>query len=134
MGKLEKPALADLPQWFQEQEAGLFECEEGVLPAHPYAVESAKLLVRACLAAVDDTQRPEAEVETGPMGRLILDWYVPDSRLQWMVEAIDLPWPSVKVYQLSRQSEVRAPKPPQTRIFHNAYDAVDSFTEFVQGK
>ena len=134
MGKVDKPELAELPKWFEEQEANLRNANEGELVANPFAIESARLLVRAAYAAVGITDSPEAELEVGPLGRVIIDWYFAGARFQWMVEAIDLPWPSVKVYQLSRRSDVHAPKPAQTRIFHNAYDAVESFTKFVQGK
>ena len=133
-GKVDKPGLAELPKWFEEQEPSLRNAKEGELVANPFAIESARLLVRAAYAAVGKTDKPEAELEVGPLGRVIVDWYFVGSRFQWMVEAIDLPWPSVKVYQLSRRNDVHAPKPVQTRIFHNAYDAVESFTEFVQGK
>lgn len=133
-GKVDKPALAELPKWFEQQEPTLRNAKEGELAANPFAIESAQLLVRAAYAAVGKTEKLEAELEAGPLGRVIIDWHFVGSRFQWMVEAIDLPWPSVKVYQLSRRSDVHAPKPAQTRIFHTAYDAVESFTEFVQGK
>ncbi|HUT11267.1 MAG TPA: hypothetical protein VMY42_12270 [Thermoguttaceae bacterium] len=134
MGKVDKPGLAELPKWFEEQEPTLRNAKEGELAANPFAIESARLLVRAAYAAAGKTDKPEAELEVGPLGRVMIDWYFVGSRFQWMVEAIDLPWPSVKVYQLLRRSDVHAPKPVQTRILHNAYDAVESFTEFVQGK
>ena len=133
MGKMEKPRLAELPGWFQDQKPRLFDEEESVLVANPVAVETAELLVRALLAAIDEAGDLQAEVETGPLGRVIVDWHLPGSRLQWMVEAVDLPWPCVKVYQLSHRTAGNTEAAAQTRIFHSAFGVVESSVEFIHG-
>lgn len=134
MGKLDKPRLAELPKWFEDQEPGLCDEEEGQIGANPLAVESAALLVRAALAAVGETDDLQAEVATGPLGRVIIDWQIPGLRLEWMVEATDLPWPSVKVYQVFRPTDTGDPKPAETQIFHNAFDVVESFVQLLCAK
>ncbi len=132
MGKLEKPELAELPKWFADHKSLLSEHGEDELSASPLAVESAEFLVRAAMAALENPDELEAEIETGPLGRVIVDWVVPQGRLQWMVEASDSPWPSVKVYELTRRVGSE-PTPPVTRILHSAFDVVASFIEFVSG-
>lgn len=134
MGKVDKPLLAELPKWFEDQEPGLRDEEEGQIAANPLAVESAALLVRGALAAVGETDDVEAEVATGPLGRVIIHWQIPGLRLEWLVEATDLPWPSVKVYHLLRRHDAAPPGPPKTRIFHNAFDAVEAFVHAVRGE
>ncbi len=134
MGKMNRPPLADLPGWFTDQERGLLDQDEGELAANPLAIESSRLLVRAALASVDDNNELEAELETGPLGRVTIDWHIPGSRFQWMIEAVDQPWPSVIVYQLAHRADGDRSTAPETRVFHNAYDATESFAEFVHGK
>lgn len=131
IGKLVKPQLASLPDWFENQRDKLSVAGEGEAIANPDAVAIAELLVRAALAAAPGNAALTAEIETGPMGRVIVDWCVPKGRLQWMVEAIDIPWPSVKVYQVLHRSEHGLPKSVETRIFYNAFDAIDSFIRLV---
>jgi len=131
IGKLVKPQLAPLPDWFEDQRGKLSVAGEGEVTANPCAVAVAELFVRAALAAVPGNAALTAELETGPMGRVIVDWCSPKGRLQWMVEAIDIPWPSVKVYQVSRRPDQNHPKALETRIFYNAFDAIDSFVEFA---
>ncbi len=130
IGKLPKPKLVPLSKWFEDQKPKLFESNEDEVAANPCAVSSAELLVRAAIAAVPQAKDLEAEIETGPMGRVIIDWYVPEGRLQWMVEALDVPWPSVKVYQLIYQDGLNAPNAMETRIIYNAFDVIDSFRQF----
>jgi hypothetical protein len=131
IGKLGKPQLAPLPDWFENQRGKLSVAGEGEAIANPCAVAIAELLVRAALAAAPGDAALTAELETGPMGRVIVDWCVPKGRLQWMVEAIDIPWPSVKVYQVLHRSEHGLPKSLEPHIFYNAFDAIDSFIRFV---
>ena len=131
VGKLGKPRLAPLPKWFEDQKAKLLAAEEGEVAANPFAVVSAEFLVRAALAAIPQGDELEAELETGPMGRVVIDWFVPKGRLQWMVDAIDIQWPSVKVYQVSHQAKPESPMTVDSRIFYNAFDLVDSFVKFL---
>ena len=127
MGKVPEPPLAETPEWFEGQEPSLHREEEGEIPPNPLAIETARLLVRAALASVDETDDLEAEVDTGPLGRVAIDWQIPGLRLHWMVEATDLPWPSVKVYHVFRATEGGNIGPARTQIFHNAFDAVEAF-------
>lgn len=131
LSRLEQPALGELPGWFVEQNATLFEAEEGELTPNMLALQSTELLVRAVVAKLGEQNTPEAEIEVGPLGRIVVDWMVPDGRLQWMVEPVDLPWPSVKVYQLTvkRGSDRRGP--PETRILHTAFDVLEEFGNFL---
>jgi hypothetical protein len=131
IGKLGKPRLAPLPDWFKNQRDKLSMADEGEVIANPRAVAVAELLIRAAIAAVPDNLELAAEIETGPMGRVVIDWCVPKGRLQWMVDAIEIPWPSVKVYQVSHPSESGLPKKLGTHIFFNAFDAIDSFVGFL---
>ena len=52
VGKLAKPRLAPLPDWFEDQRDKLSEADEGEVAANPSAVAIAELLVRAAVAAV----------------------------------------------------------------------------------
>jgi hypothetical protein len=131
LGKLGKPRLASLPDWFENQRNNLSEADEGEITANPRAIAIAELLVRAVLAAVPDNPDLAAQIETGPMGRVVIDWYVPKGRLQWMVDALDIPWPSVKVYQVSHRSENGLPQKLETHVFFNAFDAIDSLVGFL---
>jgi hypothetical protein len=131
VGKLGKPKLAPSPKWFEDQRAKLSEADEGELPVNPCTVTSAEFLIRAALAATPPHLRLEAEIETGPRGRVVIDWLVARGRLQWMVEAIDIPWPSVKVYQVAHQPESSGVSKLESRAFYNAFDAIDSFVQFL---
>jgi hypothetical protein len=131
IGKLERPTLAPLPKWFQDQRAKLFEADEDELPASPLAISSAELLVRAAVAAPSEGAALEAEIDRGPRGRVTIDWNVPRGRLQWMVEAIEIPWPSVKVYQVSQRPSSTQPSAFESRILYNAFDVIDSFVGFL---
>jgi hypothetical protein len=128
LGKLPKPKLASLPDWFEKQRPQFVEHEEGELAATPAAIAVAELLVRAVAAEHGELT---AEVGTGLMGRVLLDWHVASGRLQWMVEALDIPWPAVKVYQLSRRSGSEPKPAAETRIFYNAFDALESLQQFL---
>jgi hypothetical protein len=44
---------------------------------------------------------------------------------------LDIPWPAVKVYQVSQIPKADGSKSMNTRIFFNAFDAIDSFKEFL---
>jgi hypothetical protein len=134
MGKVAEPPLAETPEWFERQEPSLRREEEGEIAANPLAVENARLLVRAALASVDESNHLEAEVDIGPLGRVAIDWQIPGLRLHWMVEATDLPWPSVKVYQVLRPTGSGEVVAARTQIFHNAFDVVDSFAELLRGR
>lgn len=131
VGKLGKPKLAVLPEWFEDQKVKLLEVDEGELAANPCAIASAEFLVRAALAAISRGAELEAEIEAGPRGRVVIDWHIPNGRLQWMVEAVDIPWPSVKVYQVAHKAAFDPRKALESRIFYNAFDVVDSFVQFL---
>jgi hypothetical protein len=131
LGKLSKPNLGSLPEWFENQRTKLFKTDEDEIAADPYAVNSAELSVRAVVAACPQANDFGAEIETGPRNRVVIDWYMPKGRLQWMVEAMDIPWPAVKVYQVSQIPKTDGTKSMETRIMYNAFDAIDSFKEFL---
>jgi hypothetical protein len=131
VGKLEKPRLVPLPRWFEDQRAKLLAADEDEVAASPYAISSAELLVRAAVAALSEDAALEAEIETGPRGRVIIDWHVPKGRLQWMVEAVDIPWPSVKVYQVSQRPSSAQPNAFESRILYNAFDVIDSLVQYL---
>jgi hypothetical protein len=130
MAKLPKPLLAATPSWFADQVPALAQVTEGELPVNPLAIETAELLVQAVIAKVPEPSRWKAKVTTGPMGRVIVDWLIADRRLQWMVEAVDMPWPSVKIYQLARIAN-QPSSPPETNVLHTAFEAIDFFTRFT---
>lgn len=128
LGKLGKPKLAPLPDWFKNQRDNLIVADEDELTANPRAVTVAELIVCAVAATVPNLT---AEIETGPMGRVVIDWHVPKGRLQWMVESMDTPWPSAKVYQVSQETEPTSVNTLKTRIFYNAFDAIESLVQFL---
>jgi len=132
MAKVARPDLARAPEWFEQQKANLTKQQEGDLPANPLAVASAELLVRATVAVVNDASKFRADVDVGALGRVILDWVIPESRLQWMVEGIEFPWPSVKVYELKQRANGPVSEPPKTQTLHSAFDAIDSFARFIR--
>ncbi len=131
-GTLRTPELAELPKWFEQSLSDLADTEEPDAAPSRAAVDSAELLVRALRARTRDNVEYKGILDVGPLGRLIIDWSVPTGRLQWMVEAVDLPWPTVKVYRLARgcvgSEEPRATK---TRILHNAFDATEDLLSHV---
>jgi hypothetical protein len=131
LGKLEKPKLAPLPHWFESQRSNLTTADEDEVVANPQAIAVAELLVRAVTATIPNNSELTAEVETGPMGRVVVDWRVSKGRVQWMIDALETSWPSVKVFQVSHRSENGMPKSLETHVFFNAFDAVDSLTRFL---
>jgi hypothetical protein len=132
-GKLGRLRLAEAPAWFTARKQALAteRDDDGSASVDMLALESSELLVRACVAAIDGPAKPEAEVEVGPLGRVVIDWCVPKGRLQWMVEACHSPWPLIKVYELARGESNGINAPVQTRVLHNAFDAVESFVQFL---
>ncbi len=129
-GKLGRLRLAEVPEWFTARKQALAAQldDDGAASVDMLALQSAELLVRACLAA-DGPARPAAEVEAGPLGRVVIDWCMPKGRLQWMVEACHSPWPLIKVYELTQEESNDINAPVQTRVLHNAFDAVESFVQ-----
>lgn len=139
LGKVTPPEQwGQIPPWLTEQLPDLATSDEGSAPSHPIAIMTAVRLVQACLnkadvAAVIDPETDsdhQAEVYKGPMGRVIVDWTLPRGRLQWMVEAADLPWPGVKVHVMSRVG-VGPGAPRHTRTVHNAFEIVEQFREHL---
>jgi len=133
LGKLDPPALCDTPTWFESQKAGVLEDaeEDGETGPRPEAFDSAGLLVRAGLATLEQPEDIGAELEAGPLGRVIIDWGVPYGRLRWMVDVADLSWPAVKVFQLRCSHPTSFDVAPDTRILYNAFDVVQEFREHV---
>jgi hypothetical protein len=131
-GRLGRLPLAEAPSWFTARKEALAEQrdDDGSASVDMLALESSDLLVRACMAAIDGPAKPEAEVEAGPFGRVIIDWYIPQGRFQWMVEACHSPWPLTKAYELTQEEGDSFGSPAQTRVLHNAFDAVESFVQF----
>ncbi len=135
MGKLQTPELAGLPKWFAQSMSDLADIEEPEAAPSRAAVDSAELLVRALQARTGDKVEYEGIVDVGPLGRLIIDWLVPTGRLQWMVEAVDLPWPTVKVYRLARGCDgSTGTRVANTRILHNAFDALNDFVSHTENQ
>ena len=133
MGKLDAPELAELPKWFEQSMSHVADTEEPDAAPSRTAVDSAELLVRAVQARTGDRVEYEGIVGVGPLGRLIIDWLVPTGRLQWMVEAVDLPWPTVKVYRLARGCDSGSgTRVANTRILHNAFDALNDFVDHTE--
>ena len=132
LGKVDPPPLAELPTWYTEQKDALLAAEDDEIAANVVAVESVELLIRAITAAVGSDHALSADIETGPLGRVVLNWYIPSARLQWLVDAIDIPWPAVKVYEVFQPKHAGKPRVSRSRIFHNAFDAIESLLEAVR--
>ena len=133
IGKIDPPPLAMLAEWFSNQKHVLSQVEDDELPANPVARETAENLVRASLAALSrEHELPQAELDIGPMGRVIIDWISDRGRFQWVVDADDLAWPAIKVYELKHETREGVSQEIKTRVLHNAFDAVDSFLDFFK--
>lgn len=128
LGQIGKPDLAIVPDWFNAQLSELTAPDDELAPAHPLAIDSSKKLVQACLHEIPEAQELEADIAKSPLGRVLLDWTVPPNILQWIVEAVELPWPGVKVHVLSLDCSDSENK-PVTRTFYNAFDLVEHFRE-----
>lgn len=133
LGKLDPPALYETPTWFQSQKAEVLEGaeEDGEAGPRAEAFDSAELLVRAGLATLEQREEIEAELQAGPLGRVIIDWGAPYGRLRWMVDVAELSWPAVKVFQLRCSHPASFDVAPDTRILYNAFDVVQEFREHV---
>ncbi|MGD0899908.1 MAG: hypothetical protein ABR915_18905, partial [Thermoguttaceae bacterium] len=131
VGKVDMPALAPVPRWFADQEGKLCNGDEGEIAANPLAIRSTELLIRAVIARAAQRHIPMAELDTGPLGRVVVDWQIPEKRLRWLVEALDIPWPSAKVYQVACRVTADGARAADTHIFYNAFDAVDSLVDHL---
>ena len=131
LGRLDPPNLEDTPDWFVSEREKLVQSanDEGDVPPPPWALDTAGLLVRAALASLEDPADASALLEEGPLGRVVVEWAMPQGRLQWMVEGSELSWPAIKVYQVRREGAVSLDTPADTRVLYNAFDAVKEFHE-----
>ena len=119
LAKLSAPDVAKRPRWLAEQLETLRHDEPDLAASHPLAIESADLLVRACLAATQASLT--VTLEKAPLGHVIVDWKMESGSLQWEVQAARIPWPGVEVNALvfrDAMEEARA----HTRVFHTAFE------------
>lgn len=134
LGKLDPPGLCETPDWFVSQKAELVKSAEedgDILPA-PWVLDSAELLIRAVLVEVERPEACVAELGVGPLGRLIVDWRVGQGRLRWMVDATEVSWPAVRVFQLRRSGPGSLETLAETRIMYNAFDVVKETREHMR--
>ena len=128
LGKVEPLQLAETPEWFLQQKDVLLKEHADEYQVSPWALESTELLIRACVANVGAMNELTAEVTAGPLGRIWVDWHIPQGRYQWLVDATDLPWPCVKVYLL-RQDKTNSKA--ETKVLHNAYQVTEEFKLYL---
>lgn len=85
--RVEKPVLADTPEWLADQIIALVgqDCDQS-------AIESAEKLIRAVLHAVPDA--PEADLSPSAFGAVEVSW---GAGLHWLVYEPRLDWPGVNV-------------------------------------
>jgi hypothetical protein len=117
LARLPQPRQSASPQWFTDTDLSDASSSD--------SLDVCRMLVCACAASLGEFL-PEAEAYVGPKGRIVLDWQLASGRLQWMVEASDIPWPAVKVYQVYQSVDGDRSSEPETRIFHAADQAIDS--------
>lgn len=124
LGKLEIPPMVESPPWLLDQLGELSASDSELAAANPLAIDAGQKLIRACLLCV--TASVTAEVRRAPMGHVFVDWDVAPNVLQWVVVPAALPWPGLKVNVVAMNTS--KPKPEiQSRIFHNAFDAIEYF-------
>lgn len=126
LGKLEFPQTVESPQWLSDQLGELSVSDSELAAANPLAVDAGQMLIRACLFGV--TESVTAEVRRAPMGNVFVDWDVAPNVLQWEVVPAALPWPGLKVNVVAMNTSKAKPE-IQSRIFHNAFDAIEYFQQ-----
>ena len=124
LGKLEIPPMVESPQWLLDQLADLSVSDAELAAANPLAIDAAQRLVRSCLFGVSEPIT--ANVCRAPMGHVFVDWDVAPNVLQWEVVPAPLPWPGLKVNVVAMNTSKAKPE-IQSRIFHNAFDAIEQF-------
>lgn len=95
LAKLPKLSLAKAPSWYVEQLEALDEDDKASL--NPASKRASDLIVRSIAAKFPNLS---ATVSVGALGRITLDWKIEMLKLAWMIEPVDLPFPSVKIYQV----------------------------------
>ena len=125
--KVPTPNLGEIPEWFKGQRDALLKSGEGI---RSDALKCAELLVRSLPKTSDNY---EAEVEVGPSGRVSLDWILPRTRMQWLVEGVDQRWPIVKVYCVTHRKD-GLQEATVARIFRDAYSVSEFYLKNADAK
>jgi hypothetical protein len=128
LARIKSPPLVDSPSWLDRQVRKLKTTDAEEAPVRPEAVESASKAIRACLATI--RRGAKARIAHGINGRVEVDWEVSEGRLQWMVEAPEIPWPGVKVFALSRQNAFGSA--PKIKILRNVFSLIEHFNEHIR--
>lgn len=128
--KLELPKLTQTPDWFSSQITEAVRSSDESEPysgsMSPTAIASAERVVQAVLAKYPDAI---ARVEAGSNGRVTIDWKLNRFRLQWMIDAPDLSWPSILAYQVSHSIPRKQGETAVTRVLHTAFEAIRAYEQ-----
>ena len=119
------PLLVDPPGWLEERAAKLLEEVQPELRVHPAALESACLIIRSCLA-ISPALGSAIDVQRGPLGVILVELEVAESRMLWTVDAPRVQWPGVQVHAVSLRTE-NAHVKGESRFFFTAKDLVEYF-------
>lgn len=121
LGKMPKPELAGAPQWFSTG-CGQFDVEdrESLNPASLHMATTIARCVANSLPAL------KADVSVGMLGRIVFDWHT-TARLSWMIDAVDLPFPLVRIYEARQLYSGQM----DSRIIHNMFEALRSLEEMA---
>jgi len=130
--RLDLPRRTQTPEWFSSQIAEAArnsdEPDQYSGSMSPIAIDSAERLVQAVLARHPDAI---ARVEAGSNGRVTIDWKLNSFRLQWMIDAPDLSWPSILAYQVSHSIPRKKGETAITRVLHTAFEAIRAFEQHL---
>lgn len=120
LGKLAPVRKGQIPDWFERQVSQWEEEDrQGVNPA---ALRAAQNVVSAVHTALPDL---EGQVSVGMLGRVVVDWIGLTRRTRWMIEATDLSWPAVRIYEAKEDRQVGF----ATSVKHDMLEALESLHE-----
>ena len=131
LGKIDPPkTLPTLPTWVTDgfEAMNADDDDDDDVSALPAAVESARRLIAASLAALEVPNDLKAEIDRGPSGQVVIDWRADAFRVQWMVGVSPISWPGVTVNALARIGSGRGAV-RETRTFHDAFGVLEHFQE-----
>ncbi len=122
LGKLPRPCLSQTPDWYRNRLEELDE-EDGAAVS-PASLAASETIVRAVACKFPSLH---AEVSVGLLGRVVLDWHALSSRYAWMIDATELPFPAVNIYEASSHAVCGI----ETRIIHDMHEALCAIGEMA---
>ena len=121
LGKMPRPELTGAAEWFSNGCDQIDADErESLNPASLHAATTIARCVGKSVPAL------KADVSVGMLGRIVFDWHTA-SRFSWMIDATDLPFPLVRIYEARQLSSGEM----SSRIIHNMFEAIRSLEEMA---